>query len=68
MTEVRAAIVTGAASGLGRAMALGLVASGINVVAVDRDAAGLATLKPAGVGRTGRVLPHLADLARPYSF
>jgi NAD(P)-dependent dehydrogenase (short-subunit alcohol dehydrogenase family) len=79
-TAGKAAIVTGAASGLGRAMALGLVGSGFNVVAVDRDAAGLATLKPAGagnpagagkpagVGRTGAVLPHVADLARPDSF
>ncbi|HKZ06168.1 MAG TPA: SDR family oxidoreductase [Methylomirabilota bacterium] len=66
--DTKAAIVTGAASGLGRAMALGLVGSGINVVAVDRDTAGLATLEPAGVGRTGAVLPHTADLARPDSF
>lgn len=67
-TGRKAAIVTGAASGLGRAMALGLVGSGIDVVAVDRDTAGLATLKPGGVGRTGSVLHHAADLARPDAF
>jgi NAD(P)-dependent dehydrogenase (short-subunit alcohol dehydrogenase family) len=67
-TGMKAAIVTGAASGLGRAMALGLSGSGMNVIAVDRDSAGLATLKPAGVGRTGAVLPHAADLAKPDVF
>jgi NAD(P)-dependent dehydrogenase (short-subunit alcohol dehydrogenase family) len=67
-TGSKAAIVTGAASGLGRAMALGLMGSGIDVVAVDRDAAGLATLKPAGVGRTGTVLAHTSDLARSDAF
>ena len=44
--ERKAAIVTGAASGLGRAMALGLAGSGMDVVAVDRNAAMLATLAP----------------------
>lgn len=37
-------LVTGAASGIGRAVAEGLVAAGRPVVAVDRDAAGLAGL------------------------
>jgi NAD(P)-dependent dehydrogenase (short-subunit alcohol dehydrogenase family) len=41
-TGAKAAIVTGAASGLGRAMAMGLVGSGMNVVAVDREPKGLA--------------------------
>jgi len=38
MAGAKAAIVTGAASGLGRAMALGLAESGIDVVAVDQNA------------------------------
>ena len=38
----KAAIVTGAASGLGRAMALGLAGGGIDVLAVDRNAQALA--------------------------
>jgi cyclic-di-GMP-binding biofilm dispersal mediator protein len=38
------ALVTGAASGLGRALAIRLAAHGARVTALDRDAAGLATL------------------------
>jgi NAD(P)-dependent dehydrogenase (short-subunit alcohol dehydrogenase family) len=40
----RTALVTGAASGIGRAVAERLLAEGAVVVATDRDAAGLATL------------------------
>jgi NAD(P)-dependent dehydrogenase (short-subunit alcohol dehydrogenase family) len=64
----RVAIVTGAASGLGRAMALGLADSGIDVVAVDRNAAALGTLASAMAGRRGSVLTHAADLTRPEAF
>src|SRR4030095_3404805 len=66
-TERKAAIVTGAASGLGRAMALGLAESGTDVVAVDRNTATLAMLAPAASG-AGSVLPVPADLAQPESF
>jgi NAD(P)-dependent dehydrogenase (short-subunit alcohol dehydrogenase family) len=37
--ERQAAIVTGAASGIGRAMTLGLLQGGIDVAAVDKEAA-----------------------------
>jgi NAD(P)-dependent dehydrogenase (short-subunit alcohol dehydrogenase family) len=47
-TARKAATVTGAASGLGRAMALGLVESGMDVVAVDRNATALAILGSGG--------------------
>lgn len=63
--ERKAAIVTGAASGIGRAMALALAANGIDVVAVDRNETALAeVVRTAG----GNILPHAADLARQESF
>ena len=65
--ERKAAIVTGAASGLGRAMALGLLGSGMDVVAVDRNAAALAGL-PSAAGTPGSVLTLAVDLTQPDSF
>src|SRR5262245_65413193 len=62
----KVAIVTGAASGLGRAMALGLAGSGMHVVAVDRDAAALGKLQAPGGG--GSILPLAVDLAQPDVF
>ncbi|HEY0182523.1 MAG TPA: SDR family oxidoreductase, partial [Rhodopila sp.] len=59
--ERKTAIVTGAASGMGRAMALGLSEAGFDVVAVDRNAGALETL-PASIK------PLAADLAQPDSF
>ncbi|MFJ7150278.1 3-hydroxybutyrate dehydrogenase [Streptomyces sp. NPDC100445] len=66
----RTALVTGAASGIGRACALRLAAAGAEVRAVDRDAAGLAELadRAAGAGGqraggpAGAVVPHVVDL------
>jgi NAD(P)-dependent dehydrogenase (short-subunit alcohol dehydrogenase family) len=60
-TQRQTAIVTGAASGMGRAMALGLSEAGFDVVAVDRDGAALGTL-PAPIK------PVTADLAQSESF
>jgi NAD(P)-dependent dehydrogenase (short-subunit alcohol dehydrogenase family) len=60
-TQRKTAIVTGAASGMGRAMAVGLSEAGFNVIAVDRNAEGLGTL-PAPIA------PVAADLAQPDSF
>src|SRR4051812_1805277 len=60
-TERQTAIVTGAASGMGRAMALGLSEAGFDVVAVDRNEGALGTL-PASIR------PVATDLARPDSF
>jgi len=61
------AVVTGAASGIGAALAAGLAARGSNLVLLDRDADGLAAVAaaaratPPGV----RVAEHVADLADP---
>jgi NAD(P)-dependent dehydrogenase (short-subunit alcohol dehydrogenase family) len=60
-TQRKTAIITGAASGMGRSMALGLSGAGFDVVAVDRDASGLGTLP-------GPIKPIAADLAQPDSF
>jgi NAD(P)-dependent dehydrogenase (short-subunit alcohol dehydrogenase family) len=60
-SERKTAIVTGAASGMGHAMAIGLSQAGLDVLAVDRNAAGLATL-PDTIHRL------TADLAQPACF
>jgi NAD(P)-dependent dehydrogenase (short-subunit alcohol dehydrogenase family) len=60
MPDRGVAVVTGAAQGLGRAVALALAADGWRVAAMDVDRAGLATLAD---GRAGRVRPIEADLA-----
>ena len=57
----RTALVTGAASGIGRACALRLAAAGAKVRAVDRDAEGLDALR--GHRRSGR--RHRAAPPRP---
>jgi 2-hydroxycyclohexanecarboxyl-CoA dehydrogenase len=56
----KVAVVTGAASGIGRAIAVGLAKAGATIAAVDRDGDGLArTVRSIG----GRASSHQADLA-----
>ncbi len=62
------AIVTGAASGIGRAMALGLLGAALDVVAVDRTAPALQTLASEAQGRPGAIHTIHADLSEPASF
>ncbi|RYJ29090.1 D-beta-hydroxybutyrate dehydrogenase [Streptomyces sp. L-9-10] len=58
----RTALVTGAASGIGRSCALRLAAAGALVRAVDRDAHGLDSLAEEADGLPGTVEPRVLDL------
>jgi NAD(P)-dependent dehydrogenase (short-subunit alcohol dehydrogenase family) len=68
--ERQVAIVTGAASGIGRAMSLGLLEGGVDVAAVDREAAWLDELKTAASGRrfSSTLQTIRADLTDQASF
>lgn len=60
-----AAAVTGAASGIGRALAIELVARGCDVAIADRDEAGLAAVA-AELAKSGRkVTAHRLDVSEP---
>lgn len=58
-----AVVVTGAASGIGRATALAFAANGAKVFAVDVNEAGLAETR--GMAAGGNVVTHKADLIDP---
>jgi len=62
--EARPAIVTGAASGIGRAIALRLLDEGAQVLAVDINAETLTTLPPSPRLRTLKVDVNAADSPR----
>jgi len=59
----RVALITGAARGLGQSMALGLLAKGLRIAAVDRDAAGLNALRESA--HSDRLEIFTADLSLP---
>src|SRR6185503_1640828 len=64
----KAVIVTGAASGIGLAVTMGLIEAGHSVTAVDRNAAALAELGKQASGSKGSVQAVTADLAHADSF
>lgn len=66
MTEnlARRCIVTGAGSGLGRAMALGLARSGASVLAADVNTGALSDTVRQAAGAPGRIVPYTIDLTR----
>src|SRR5215213_1073399 len=68
MTAIRgaAAAVTGAASGIGRALALELAARGCDLALADRDEAGLQTLAAAiAKAHSRKVTVHRVDVGEP---
>ncbi len=62
--EDRTAVVTGAASGIGRAIALRLAGEGATVLGVDRDAAGLEETRAQG-SPPRRFVPMVGDVTDP---
>jgi short-subunit dehydrogenase len=66
MTAIRgtAAAVTGAAGGIGRALALELAARGVDLALADRDEAGLASVA-AEIGDKQKVTTHRVDVGEP---
>lgn len=63
MNERQTAIVTGAGSGIGRAMALGLLREGLDVAGVDREGGYLDELSASARDLAGRLTPIEADLS-----
>lgn len=63
--ENRSAIVTGAGSGIGRAIALRLAKEGIDVAVADINPAGAATVAREVQAAGGRALPVDVDVSKP---
>jgi 3-oxoacyl-[acyl-carrier protein] reductase len=61
----RTAFVTGAASGIGRAIAIALAREGVNLVLTDRDAVGLESTQSETAKLGVRVITAICDLKQP---
>jgi 3-oxoacyl-[acyl-carrier protein] reductase len=61
----RTAFVTGAASGIGRAIAIALAREGVNLVITDRDAAGLALTQQQAAQQGVAVTCAICELTQP---
>lgn len=59
------ALVTGAGSGIGRAVALGMQSAGYSVVAAGRRAAELERTAASAVSSSGEIVPVPADVSNP---
>ncbi len=64
----KVAVITGAASGIGRAIAYTLAHRGAHLVAVDLDGQGVQLLADDLSDRGSAVLPHRADVSDPEAF
>ncbi|OIN81908.1 SDR family oxidoreductase [Mycobacterium malmoense] len=64
----KVAVITGAASGIGRAIACALADRGARVVAVDIDNEGIRALAGELSDRGAAALPHRADVSDPAAF
>lgn len=65
MTEQRTAVVTGASSGIGRAVAERFVREGMRVVAAGRSKERLTTLADDLAGQPGTLATHTGDMNEP---
>lgn len=61
----RTAFVTGAASGIGRAITLALAREGVNLVLTDRDPTGLALTETQAAAEGVKVITAICDLTQP---
>lgn len=62
-TATRVALVTGAANGIGRSIAVRLARDGLALGLLDIDADGLASVGEALVGAGARIVTHVCDVA-----
>ncbi len=65
LLEGKTALITGAASGIGRATALRMAQAGAALALIDRDPAGLEAVRDQAAGHGARVITETVDLTDP---